>query len=121
MEPVILLIAITAILSGTHIRSKKINLERERMRLMAGGGVIPTMEEPRSKKGIFKRAQEAIPPINLYAKSKDSSEVEELKKRLENIETIVIDSMEGSMVNGTAQQIQRELSEISQRLNKLEK
>lgn len=120
MEPVILLVSITAIISATYIRSKKISLEKERMRLMAGGGA-PPMEQPKRRKGLFRRAQEAIPPIHLHTKPRDSEEINELKKRLENIETIVIDSMDGAMVNGTAQQIQRELKEVSDRLNQLEK
>lgn len=121
MEPVILLVSITAILSGTYIRAKKISLEKERMRLMAGGGQMSIMEQPAPKRnGFFRRAKSVIPPININTKG-SNNEVEELKKRLENLETIVVDNMDATLVNGTAQRIQDELKEVSSRLNNLER
>jgi hypothetical protein len=109
MEPVILLITITAIISGTIVRIKKLNLERERMRLMAG-------QQPEA--GVLQSLRQQLPP-SINSKAREA-EYLELKKRLENLETIVVDGMEHQLMNGTGAQVQRELKEISERLRRLE-
>lgn len=119
MEPVILIVAVTAIISSTYIRSKKINLEKERLHIMALGGERPMEEPPKRKRGFFRRVTQAMPTVPLATKAKDK-EVEELRQRIANLETIVIAETEGGLVNGTAHRVKSEIRDISQKLNALE-
>ncbi|MGB0522075.1 MAG: hypothetical protein ACPGJS_03905 [Flammeovirgaceae bacterium] len=114
MEPVIMIIAVTAIISGAIIKSKKINLEKERMRL--GMGIPP---EPKRKKGLFSRAKSSIPP--LIIKNNTPNEMDKIQKRLENLEVIMLDQAEnvGSSTQNESL-ILEEIRNLSARLRKLE-
>ena len=109
MEPVILIVAVTAILSGTYIRSKKISLEKERLRLGAGEPL------PEKKKGLFSKAKST--PLITVNNTK-SVEMEKLQKRLENLEVIMLDQAE-SNPNNTGDIIE-ELRKLSARIKQLE-
>ena len=112
MEPVILFIAITAIISGTYIRAKKINLEKERMRL---GANLPP-EPP--KKGLFSRAKNAVPPLTI--RNTKSNEADQLHRRLENLEVILLDQADSQMPSNDQAEILQEIRNLSTRIKKLE-
>jgi hypothetical protein len=115
MEPVILVVAVTAIISATFLKAKRMNLERERMRL--GLGVT---EEPKKKRGFFGKRREQFASITSKNSKADNSEINEIKKRMENLETILLDGMESNLITRETE-IQQEMHSLSSRLQDLER
>ena len=116
MGPVVILfIAITAIISSTYLKSKKMSLERERMRLMGG----EPLEESK-RKGLFGRKKEQITNFVSQNTNNGNNEMEEIKQRMENLETILLDGLESNMIT-REKELQQEIRSLSSRLKNLEK
>jgi hypothetical protein len=92
MEPVILFIAITAIICTTIVKIKRLNLEKEQMRL--GNGQAPKA------------------PLSLA----ENREMAELRQRIQNLETIV---NLGDSSRGNEAQLRQQIAELSQKLEML--
>lgn len=115
MGPVIMIIAVTAIISGTYIRAKKINLEKERLRLGVGGS-----PEFTKKRGLFSRGKDKISPLININQNK-SGEIDKIQKRIENLEVIMLDQAESTPLPSQNESvILEELRSLSARLKKLE-
>jgi hypothetical protein len=91
MEPVILFIAITAIICTTIVKIKRLNLEKEQIRL--GNGQAPKA------------------PLSLA----ENREIVELRQRIQNLETIV--NLGDS--RGSEAQLRQQIAELSQKLEML--
>ncbi|MFT5916533.1 MAG: hypothetical protein ACJAWV_001987 [Flammeovirgaceae bacterium] len=115
MEPVILIVSITAIISATFLKAKRMNLERDKIRL--GLGVV---DEPKKKIGFFGKQKEQFVNISSKASKANNGEMDEMKKRMENLETILLDGVESNLMTRESE-IQQEMRVLSSRLKDLEK
>ena len=113
MGPFVMIIAVTAILAGTIIKAKKLNLEKERLRM---AGHLPEGEKKKigflSKKGLKSKVLKS-------SNSDDSEEVVALNRRIENLETIIMDGFETNTALREAE-LQAEIRSLSERLKRLE-
>lgn len=115
MEPVILLVSITAIISATFLKAKKMNLEREKIRM--GLGVA---DEPKTKRGFFGKRKEHFTNVISKVSTPKNDDMDEIKKRMENLETILLDGMESNLMTRESE-IQQEMRALSSRLKNLER
>jgi hypothetical protein len=104
MEPVILFIGLGIIISITSIKLKKLQLERERLHI--GHPTAPPDRDRKYKKG-------EVGPV--------TQEVQQLNRRIENIETIVIGGEWASLDQHTdIGDIRKQLVQLSKKVEELE-
>ena len=124
MEPVILMVSIAAIISTTYLKAKRMNLEKERIRLGVGVGEYPHSSRKKNILGFAKGFFTTVNDSSLISKAnnfrqKENKELNEVKKRLENLETILVDSLETNTI-AREKELQTEINRLNKRLNDIE-